>query len=185
MPFSILYVCTGNICRSPLAERYTVRRLADTAADVAPHVVVGSAGVRALEGYPMDPPAAVELARRGGSGDGFVARRVTAADVAAADLVLTMTREHRALALEQTPVALRRAFTLLEAADLVGRVADVDGGPHELVATMAAGRSTARPDTYDVADPIGEDASVHAAVAATIVTAVDTVADALVPRLRR
>jgi protein-tyrosine phosphatase len=188
--FSILYVCTGNICRSPLAERYTAHRLADEAAGPAPAVVVSSTGVRGLEGHRMDPFAEDQLTRRGGSASGFAARRLTAGLVDSADLVLTMTRKHRAAALAEAPAALRRTFTLLEAADLARLVAGErsgadTGSPAALVAAMAGARSQARVEQYDVADPIGRSPRVHAAVADVITAAVDDLVAALVPRLRR
>ncbi|MDQ3422084.1 MAG: low molecular weight phosphatase family protein, partial [Actinomycetota bacterium] len=55
----MLVVCTGNICRSPLAERLLQRRLGDRA-------VVRSAGVQGLEASAMDPYAAAQLERLGG-----------------------------------------------------------------------------------------------------------------------
>jgi protein-tyrosine phosphatase len=185
MTFRILYVCTGNICRSPLAERYTVHRLEQQPGEAAAGFEVGSVGVRALEGYPMDRLAEAELARRGGSGVGFVGRRMTASHIESADLVLTMTRSHRAAALTEAPGALRRTFTLLEAADLARLLAGDPGtesdarsgaGPAGLVAVMAAHRGRARLEDYDVADPIGRPAEVHAAVADVIASAVDDVA---------
>lgn len=184
MTFSLLYVCTGNICRSPLAERYTAHRLEQMSAGTAAEVEVGSVGVRALEGHPMDRLAEAELARLGGSGQGFAGRRLTASHIEAADLVLTMTRAQRAAALTEAPGALRRTFTLLEAADLA-RVVDGDpdvatdprsgAGPAGLVAAMATARSRARLDDYDVVDPIGRPPEVHAAVADVIGAAVDDV----------
>ena len=191
MTFSILYVCTGNICRSPLAERYTVHRLTQEAPDLVQLVTVSSAGVRGLEGYPMDQLAEAELGNRGGAGGGFLARRLTASHVEAAGLVLAMTRAHRGAALTEAPSALRRTFTLLEAADLVelvhadGQLDAVPAGPAGLVAAMAGRRSQARLEYYDVADPIGRSADVHAAVADVITTAVDTVVRHLVSSLRQ
>jgi protein-tyrosine phosphatase len=178
----MLYLCTGNICRSPLAERYTAHRLEQ--AGLAESVLVTSAGVRALEGHPMDAWAEAELVRLGGRGDGFVGRRLVAAHLEAADLVLTMTRAHKAAALGECPAALRRTFTLLEAADLAGQVAagaTPIAAPAELVADMAARKSQARLDEYDVDDPIGCPPEVHAAVAQVIAAAVDEVLAALVP----
>ncbi len=191
MAFTLLYVCTGNICRSPLAERYTVHRLVHAAPDLAHLVRVRSAGTRGLEGYPMDALAEAELVRHGGLGDGFVGHRLTSADAGSAQLVLTMERAQRAEVLAEEPAALRRTFTLLEAADLAqlvgtdGQLDAVPAGPMGLVAAMMARRSAARIDDYDVADPIGESPEVHAAVAVTITTAVDVLIDALVPSLRQ
>ena len=184
MTFTLLYVCTGNICRSPLAERYTAHRLEELPAGATAGIEVGSVGVRALEGHPMDRLAEAELARLGGSGQGFAGRRLAASHLESADLVLTMTRGQRAAALTEAPVALRRTFTLLEAADLA-RLVDgdpdvasdtgVDAGPAGVVAAMATSRSRARLDEYDVVDPIGRPPEVHAAVADVIAAAVDDV----------
>jgi protein-tyrosine phosphatase len=101
-----------------------------------------------------------------------------------------MTRKHRAAALAEAPAALRRTFTLLEAADLARLVAGErsgadTGSPAALVAVMAGARSQARVEQYDVADPIGRSPRVHAAVADVITAAVDDLVAALVPRLRR
>ena len=139
----------------------------------------------------MDPLAEAELNRYGGLGAGFSARRLLASHVESADLVLTMTLAHRGAALAETPTALRRTFTLLEAADLVdmvgtdGRLDAVPAGPAGLVAAMAARRGQARLEQYDVDDPIGRPREVHAAVADVIAGAVDTVVAALVPSLRQ
>jgi len=71
-PLRILVVYTGNVCRTPLAERLLQARLGARA-------VVRSAGVRGLDAAAMDPNAAVELVRRGGdrpaSGPGGCTRR--------------------------------------------------------------------------------------------------------------
>jgi len=186
--FEVLTVCTGNICRSPLAERYTAHRLEQVAADLAPRVHAASAGVRGLEGYPMDGRARDQLERHGGRADGFLARRLTSRDVEQADLVLTMTRTQRGEALEAAPPALPRIFTLLEGADLA-RLAVADdqlvAGPVELVAAMSARRGQARLADDDVTDPIGASRAVHARVADVITAAVDQLVEALVPSLRR
>jgi protein-tyrosine phosphatase len=71
---NVLFVCFGNVCRSPLAERLLRWRLAEQLDDLSEHVEVTSAGVCAVVGRPMDAKAAAELARLGGGADGFVAR---------------------------------------------------------------------------------------------------------------
>ena len=52
--FSVLVVCLGNVCRSPLAERVLRLRLAELPDGPAGTVRVSSAGIRALVGAPMD-----------------------------------------------------------------------------------------------------------------------------------
>lgn len=119
---SILVVCTGNVCRSPLVERLLQRALDARYGPDAPPV--RSAGTGALVDHPMDDRAAAVLAGLGGSSDGFLARRLTEPMLAAADLVLTATRDHRAVAVRMHPRALRRTFTVRELAAIVAGLRD-------------------------------------------------------------
>ncbi len=164
--FSVLVVCLGNVCRSPLAERLLQRRFEDTAAGAG--LSVSSAGVRALVGSPMHDLSAAELRRLGGDPDGFVSRQVTGPMAESADLVLTATRELRSRLLEEAPRALKRTFTLREFAALVGsgvlRESPLQGAP-DLVARAASWRGSATLDDYDVPDPIGRSEDVHREVA--------------------
>lgn len=85
-------VCTGNICRSPMAEIVLRERFAAAGLD---HVVVDSAGTSNEEhGNPADPRARRVLERHGYRVPEHSARRVTAADLHSRDLVLAMTATH-------------------------------------------------------------------------------------------
>jgi protein-tyrosine phosphatase len=87
-------VCTGNICRSPMAE--VVLRDRFEAAGLGDRVVVDSTGVSDEEhGNPVDPRARRVLAAHGyPAGDGHRARQVTGPELAERDLVLPMTAQH-------------------------------------------------------------------------------------------
>jgi protein-tyrosine phosphatase len=171
-PFRILLVCTGNICRSPLAERLLrvglAARLGLAAAD---SYHVSSAGTRAWEGSPMDRAAARELRRLGGDPAGFRSRQLVAAHVEAADLVLTATVAHRSVVLTEAPGALRRTFTIREMAGLAATLTP-DSDLARLVAQAAASRGAAPIDDLDVIDPYGAPARVHRDVADQLSTAI-------------
>jgi protein-tyrosine phosphatase len=69
--FTVLVICTGNICRSPLAERLLRARIA-TDADIR----VESAGTHGLTGRPIDRDSATALRELGVDPDGHEARRL-------------------------------------------------------------------------------------------------------------
>ncbi|MDQ3663496.1 MAG: hypothetical protein M3353_02405 [Actinomycetota bacterium] len=175
-PLRVLVVCTGNICRSPLAERLLQRRLGDLA-------VVSSAGVRGLDAAAMDPHAAAELRRLGGDPAGFSSSRLVADDVAAAELVITMTRAQRSEALTVEPRGLHRTFTLRELAYLLA-ASDVPYDPATTIGRLARTRTSATLADYDIADPIGGSAQLHRQVADEIAAAVGVIGAAIssVPR---
>lgn len=194
--FRILVVCTANICRSPLAAELLRRRLIERFGAEADDVEVTSAGVRALVGDPMDPYAAALLAEATTGPDGtpaaqpFAARQVDERLVGEADLVLTMTREHRRSVVQLVPAAQRRTFTLRELARIVraapARPDDTDpslaaGWRTVLTAAPALRGPTAPRDPADddVADPYRLDGAVYRHAVRTISAAIDDVVHAL------
>lgn len=91
--YRVMTVCTGNICRSPMAEVVLRDRL--DAAGLGDRVVVDSTGVSDEEhGNPIDRRARIALAARGYDVPQHAARRVRPADLADRDLVLAMTASH-------------------------------------------------------------------------------------------
>ncbi|SNS90505.1 protein-tyrosine phosphatase [Geodermatophilus saharensis] len=186
-PFGILVVCTGNICRSPLAERLGRAFLDETAGAEAADLGIGSAGTRAVVGSGMHPHSAEVLRGLGGDPADFRARQVTRELLVAADLTLTLTRAHRQEVLALDPRGLSRTFTLLEARDLLGSVTDdlPPSGPdageaqRSLVRRLHAARSRRRGGPADdVRDPVDGPLEVHQEVG-------DLISEALLPLLTR
>jgi protein-tyrosine phosphatase len=176
-PFSILAVCTGNVCRSPAVERLLASKL-------GPTVIVSSAGTHALIGHPISDPMAGLLLDSGLEPAPFEARRLSEQMLKEADLVLTMTRDQRGLVVELLPAAVRRAFTLREFARLLSAVdpAALPAGPpaerlRAAIPLAAAGRGRQRmsPEEDDVVDPFRLSNAVYAASFAQIRSAVETV----------
>lgn len=170
--FRVLHVCTGNICRSPMAEQLLRRMLEDSWPEQADRFLVESAGTWGHTGSLMEPHALSTLAARGVDGSAFRARELVAEHVAAADLVLTATREHRAAAVVLHPRAALRTFTLREFARLTTGVpasslpvGDAVDRARTLVRAAAARRGMAppdRPSDDDLADPYHAPASAFA-----------------------
>ncbi len=96
---SVLVVCLGNICRSPLGERLLQRACGSGSG--AP--VIRSAGLRALEGHPADPVTREVADAHGLSLEGHRARSFTTELGAAHDLILVMEPWHRAEIDRQAP----------------------------------------------------------------------------------
>jgi len=170
--FSILFVCTGNICRSPIAEVLTRQLLHEgLGADVA-RFSVTSAGTAAIDGARMDPHSHTALAVRGleHAASAFRARRLDEAMVAGADLVLTAERFHRRCVVLLEPSALATTFSFREVVRLLDG-ADRDALPADPVARAratvdlarqrrgSAGRVSADADA--VPDPIALAPSAH------------------------
>lgn len=157
---NILFVCTGNICRSPTGERLAAAYAAE---HEIPDVAVSSAGTRAVIGHPIHRDAAEVLEKLGGDASHFAARQFKSKVASAADLIIAMASEHRDIVLEAAPRQLHRTFTLAEAA----RLASMDGA--ETLADLAAlrPRLTAT-EMADIPDPIGQSPAVFAAVGSQI-----------------
>lgn len=96
---SVLVVCVGNICRSPVGERLLAQKLAERGAAVT----VASAGLGAVLGHGVDETAAAVAAAHGLSVEGHVARQFGQDLALRHDLILVMEPGHRASILERAP----------------------------------------------------------------------------------
>ncbi|MCC9175188.1 arsenate reductase/protein-tyrosine-phosphatase family protein [Arthrobacter sp. zg-Y179] len=176
-PFRILTVCTGNICRSPMAERLLQAGLDN----VAPgEFEVTSAGTGALVGSGIEPHVAGFVNIFGGDSSGFVSRQLTAGILQGQDLVLAMTRDHRSRIVDLDPALLRRTFTLRELARLLPLV-DADPGAAAAERWQAAMARALRlrsahpagPEEDDVVDPYRRSDAVYQRMVRELTPAVD------------
>jgi protein-tyrosine-phosphatase len=121
----ILFVCTGNTCRSPMAEAMFRVKAGD-------HLEIRSAGVAAFDGQQASEYARQVLMQRGIEHD-HRAQRLNDELINWADLVLTMTKGHKSAILSFFPHASEKVYTLKEYAGMEGPedIADPFGGTLE------------------------------------------------------
>jgi Protein-tyrosine-phosphatase len=152
----VLFVCTGNICRSPYAEFILRAALNEKGIPTD----VDSAGTRAHTGEPASPRIVAALAARDIDASAFRSKPAVADVIASADLVLTAEVAHRATVIRRVPAVLPRVFTVRQFARLVplavGGAAAHPRGILELAAACAGARGTGGivpPGEDDIEDP--------------------------------
>ena len=148
----VVFVCTGNTCRSPMAAALFRDRVERHPKLRELEFTVESAGLSATSGAPISPGAERALAKVGLSAAGHGSQPFTER-FKEFDLILTMTEAHKAQVLLNYPEAARNVYTLKEYAGL-------DGGP-------------------DIQDPFGQDDAAYEACLEEIARAVQKAVERL------
>lgn len=186
--FKVLTVCTGNVCRSPLAQQLLQKGL-----DGVSSISVSSAGIQAMVDHPM-PDQSLGIAQQNGVNDAEMHRgqQINETLIDSADLIFAMDRSHRRSIVELNPRANRRVFTIREFARLISATNDVDlqaevrEAGESTVAKLQAAVEAARlsrsdllplekPDDDDVIDPYGQNEKVFQDSAQQLIPAIRSV----------
>jgi protein-tyrosine phosphatase len=158
----VLAVCTGNICRSPMAEGLLRAAFERRLGPAAPEV--RSAGLIAQDGRPAEPGSIQAAAELGVNISGHTAQRLTGAAIEEASLVLAMAAEHRSAVVGAVPDAAPHTFTVRELVALLevlpedaGAGSDGSDLTERVVAADALRRAdpSLRPANEDIPDPLG------------------------------
>lgn len=187
---NILFVCTGNTCRSPMAEGM-LRKLAKGRGIP---IEVRSAGVAAVEGMPISRHAESVL-RDQQIGDGLTSKPLSTDLVEWADLILTLTLSHKQYAIRQFPYAADKVHTLKEYVENDEQVLLDMQEQDSLLASMEIMRSLGgelqekdkvrlielrqRIPSFDISDPFGGSLEDYEATAAEIRSALFRLLDKL------
>lgn len=135
---NILFVCTGNTCRSSMAEGIFKHLLKNKNID---NINISSAGINAYEGEKANEKAVSVLKSQGIDITSHKSRQLTDNIIEASDLILTMTYNHKMAILKYAPKASKKVFTLREFANTFNE------------------ENTE--DNFDIDDPFGMDYNVY------------------------
>jgi protein-tyrosine phosphatase len=159
----ILFVCTGNTCRSPMAHGFLKNALESDTSLVKAYMA-DSAGIYATEGDPASHPSIKALNNWGIDLSSHRARRISPNDIHSSDLILTMTSSHKDTLSALYPEASKKIFTLKE---------------------FAEGIQTAGPGGPDIGDPYGMPEEIYLRCANDIKQAVEKLVSKLKGSIER
>ncbi|MFT4246370.1 MAG: low molecular weight phosphatase family protein [Micrococcaceae bacterium] len=179
-PFKIMFVCTGNICRSPFGERVLQAGLDKLSPRAFEVTSSGTYGMLSYDGMAAKSAELVESF--GAEVDDFEPRRMNDRMIEDSDLIFGLTQDHRAEIMARVPKSTRKTFTLREFARCLERATlpnakDIYTAWTNLVAQCADLRSqvSVEAEDDDVLDPYGRSMRTYKKMALQMMPAIDQI----------
>jgi protein-tyrosine phosphatase len=185
----ILFVCHGNLCRSPFAERI-LRASLDRVPSKRP--TVGSAGLHPALGAQIPSPFATILTQLGADAENHTPRQLHAPSVAEATLILTATRALRSEVVGLHSPAVQYTYTIRQVENLLRRQAAIGlffslppGSPEDRLAAIVEqlrthhGGPRRSPADDDVVDPYLQPTKTYVKAARQMLPSLDLLAQGL------
>lgn len=162
----LLFVCTGNTCRSPMAETLASKMVSSL--NLTENIRISSAGIAAFPGAPASDEAHAVLSGQGLDLSGHQARQLTEEMINDADLILTMTADQKQLLQDLFPDMAEKVFIVKEFAENSPDLKE------------SKGADTQGQLSYDIADPYGKSETVYQQCANELSQAIEGVIKRLV-----
>jgi L-threonylcarbamoyladenylate synthase len=108
----VLFVCTGNTCRSAMAEHLLRSCLAQRRPDLAGKIEVASCGAFAMDGMPASEGALGVLGAEGIDASGHRSKKITMNLVRSSDIIIVMEKRHRDSVMQAETLGISRTFLM-------------------------------------------------------------------------
>lgn len=179
----VLFVCTGNICRSPMGELLFPQFFTD------PDLQVDSAGTNGLVDSPIDPSSGKLMAQDGIDASAFRSKRLTPQLALGSDIIFCFSKHQQQKIATIAPPATRKTVTLNDFAAIAQYCAKeglIEGDTYEeRMQSILDNMSLVRPmvgSTNDIADPYRKEFEAFETAHEEIGTAIATIAEAVLPK---